>query len=160
MKHRITPARLAGRLRRSVSQVGDCLIWIGARDRDGYGRPSISNVRVLAHRLSWWLAHGEIPLGLHVLHRCDQPSCVHIEHLFLGTHEENIRDRENKGRGRVPVRAKGRWTGRMKRSERGPAKKLILQTLGMADRLATPTGFENAVQTVTDTDSALSERKR
>ena len=50
------------------------------------------------HRVSWILTFGEIPDGLFVLHRCDNPPCLNPQHLFLGTHLENIADKISKGR--------------------------------------------------------------
>ena len=50
------------------------------------------------HRLAWIEAHGPIPDGLFVLHQCDNPSCFEVEHLFLGTHAENMRDMATKRR--------------------------------------------------------------
>jgi hypothetical protein len=54
--------------------------------------------RTTAHRASWILACGQIPAGIDVLHRCDNPSCVNVDHLFLGTPKENTRDMMAKGR--------------------------------------------------------------
>lgn len=56
----------------------------------------------LAHRFSWEITFGPIPDGLHVMHKCDVGRCVNPAHLTLGTHQENIKDRDNKGRQRSP----------------------------------------------------------
>ena len=93
----------------------DCWIWAGVLDRYGYGRPWWNGKQIGAHRLAWIAANGPIQDGLHVLHSCDRPACVNPYHLRLGTHAENLRDRDSKGRNVVPVRAQGRWTGRVKR---------------------------------------------
>jgi len=68
------------------------------RDPNGYGRIGIGQRPVLVHRLAWELAHGPIPDGLFVLHRCDNPPCVRLDHLSLGTQQDNMRDTVSRGR--------------------------------------------------------------
>ncbi len=78
-----------------------CKVWTGARYRDGYGQVHLQSKPhkcAKAHRVAWQLANGPIPDGLHVLHRCDNPPCINPEHLFLGTQQDNNRDRDAKGR--------------------------------------------------------------
>jgi hypothetical protein len=78
---------------------GRCWVWIRHPTKEwyinGYKR---GNIR--AHRLSWIIHFDEIKDNLLVLHKCDNPSCVNPEHLFLGTHKDNSKDMVSKGRGR------------------------------------------------------------
>jgi hypothetical protein len=73
-----------------------CWLWEKSLDVYGYGRLGHDG---LAHRHSWTIHRGPIPLGMHVLHKCDTPICVNPDHLFLGTAGDNARDRDKKGRG-------------------------------------------------------------
>jgi hypothetical protein len=76
-----------------------CWLWQGAQHRQKYGRVGFKGNRAAyTHRVAWELTHGPIPDGMHVLHKCDNPQCVRPEHLFLGTHRDNMRDMANKGR--------------------------------------------------------------
>src|SRR5574337_1304048 len=77
-----------------------CWIWQGAKLPKGYGIIKIPKARrqEYAHRLSWVIARGAIPDGKYVLHRCDTPSCVNPEHLFLGDAKANSQDMKCKGR--------------------------------------------------------------
>ena len=81
-----------------------CWIWT-AKVKDkrlGYGVIHIGGRRNgrwhYAHRISWGLYRFTIPFGLDVLHKCDNPSCVNPDHLFLGTQADNNFDRDRKGR--------------------------------------------------------------
>lgn len=79
--------------------INDCWPWkLKPRDPFGYGGFHFNNRTQLSHRVAWQLANGEIPIGLCVLHRCDNPPCVNPAHLFLGTKTDNARDRNAKGR--------------------------------------------------------------
>ena len=76
----------------------DCWNWNGGKLVEGYGRFVDRGKYVLAHRVSWEIHNGPIPEGLCVLHRCDNPPCTNPDHLFVGTHGDNARDRAAKGR--------------------------------------------------------------
>ena len=75
-----------------------CLIWTGAAMPKGYGVFWLDGKHVGAHRAAWEMEKGPIPDGLHVLHHCDNPSCVNTNHLFLGTGADNTADMLSKGR--------------------------------------------------------------
>lgn len=79
-----------------------CWLWIGRYGPRGYGqmRPGRGEREYRAHRLSWEIYRGPIPVGLHVLHKCDVPECVNPEHLFLGTDQDNADDCASKRRHR------------------------------------------------------------
>ena len=86
----------------------DCWPWTAATSK-GYGQIGYKGKLIYAHRLAWVFKNGAIPKGKHILHKCDNTKCVNPHHLFLGTHSDNMKDMEKKGRGR---------TGRRKLTEK------------------------------------------
>lgn len=94
---------VAARFERYTVKGPACWEWSGARDANGYGRLQVGRTSGLAHRVSWELAHGAIPTGQHVLHRCDNRRCVRPDHLFIGVNADNVADRVAKGRSRGPA---------------------------------------------------------
>ena len=94
--------RLMKRLEGSF-EPGGCLVWTGKKHPDGYGEIQHDGRVWRVHRLMWTICFGEIGEGLQVCHKCDNPACARIDHLFLGTHTDNMRDMASKGRGVIPA---------------------------------------------------------
>lgn len=110
--------------------VGDnyqCWEWTGRRNEDGYGMFDFQNTGGYAHRYMWKLHNGEIPDGLVVCHKCDNPPCCNPSHLFLGTVQDNISDRDRKGR---TAKHRGVDNGRAVLDENGARKIKRLRNLG------------------------------
>lgn len=70
-----------------------CIEWDGNIMISGYGRICRNGKQYLAHRYVWEEENGPIPEGMNVCHHCDNPPCINIDHLFLGTHNDNVQDR-------------------------------------------------------------------
>ena len=81
-----------------VEKTETCWLWTAATRKNGYGQFNFEGRIQKAHRVSYQLFVGEIPEDMHVLHKCDVRRCVRPDHLFLGTHSENVSDMVYKGR--------------------------------------------------------------
>lgn len=77
---------------------GTCLKWQGGKNQRGYGQLRVDRRKTLVTHLVWKLLRGDIPQGLYILHTCDNPPCINIGHLFLGTKWDNQLDAITKGR--------------------------------------------------------------
>ena len=86
----------------------DCWHWTGYLNK-GYGSIRINGKMIKAHRFSYELHKGDIPESMFILHSCDNSMCVNPEHLSVGSHEDNMRDKVNKNR-----QAKGSNNGNSK----------------------------------------------
>lgn len=94
--------RLIARFERSYvpEPMSGCWLWEALCFDDEYGIFSVRKHMMRAHRFSWELHRGPIPHRLLVCHRCDNKYCVNPDHLFLGTHQDNVMDMWSKGRNR------------------------------------------------------------
>lgn len=134
------------RLSKPVSS--GCIEWQSAT-RNGYGRLIIGSrtdgtrASVSAHRLSYEVHVGKIPDGLFVCHTCDNPKCINPDHLFVGTRQDNVDDRETKSRNKIHlIRKNGEEHPSAKfsdrvifkiRSELGTTKDIAMK-YGMSER--------------------------
>ena len=93
-----------------VRRAGPDECWEWTRRVKPYGQISLGRrggPQIYSHRASWMIHHGEIPEGLHVLHKCDNGACVNPAHLFLGTQADNNKDCLQKGRASKPPVLRG-----------------------------------------------------
>jgi hypothetical protein len=83
-----------------------CWLWTATVQTKGlpYGKAWNGERTIVAHRLMWEAAHGPIPAGLQVMHKCDTPQCVNPNHLELGTAAQNIADRDRRAGGHVETK--------------------------------------------------------
>lgn len=98
-------------LRRTWYAPSDCLLFLGYKNHGGYGVVKIARRAWLAHRAVWCATNGMVPVGYEICHTCDQPACVNLAHLFVGTRSDNMQDMLRKGRGH---KARGEGHGRAK----------------------------------------------
>ena len=79
-----------------VDKSGECWLWTARKDKRGYGYFRVGKQMRRAHRFIFEETHGQTEQF--VCHRCDNPSCVRVDHMFVGTHEDNMADMKAKGR--------------------------------------------------------------
>lgn len=91
-----------------------CWLWTGATWAHGRPQLRVADKLVLASRFAYEAFVGPIPCGMHVCHKCDTPLCVNPDHLFVGAHADNMRDRNKKGR---QARLRGESNGHARLSE-------------------------------------------
>jgi hypothetical protein len=100
-----------------------CWEWTTSKFHDGYG--NFRNLR--AHRIAYTLLNGPIPEGLHCLHKCDNRKCCNPDHLFLGTNDDNMRDKCQKNRQSKGKKHSDSIIPQTPRGEKAPSAKLTEQ---------------------------------
>ena len=117
-----------------VRKTDACWTWFGYT-RKGYGWFRRTRERHTAHRLSYQLLVGPIPTGLLVCHRCDNRQCVRPDHLFLGTHKDNMRDMRLKGRSKHSFWGRNTATGsKNNRAKLGELDVVAIRASAMTNR--------------------------
>jgi DNA-binding XRE family transcriptional regulator len=110
MPRQYTRKPLAERFWSHVDTTGDCWLWTGHRNAQGYGQITLEKGKYArSNRLAYELAYGTIPDGMLVRHSCDQPACCRPEHLVLGDNQANMDDmtaRDRQAKGESASRAK------------------------------------------------------
>src|SRR5947209_4842131 len=81
-----------------VDQETGCHLWQGSVSPNGYGVVNFHGRTQSAHRNAWEELMGEIPAGLNILHSCDVKTCINIEHMSLGSQQQNMDDKVVRGR--------------------------------------------------------------
>ena len=126
MTAKTTEANMLERFNALYLRLGEseCWPWTGMRGSDGYPRMKIDNKSRRASHVSMYLHDGHWPMrGFQVCHHCDNPKCVNPKHLYLGTHDENHRDKMKRkravGRGCGLPKLRGKWPEMLRRHDAG-----------------------------------------
>lgn len=120
------------RFNSKVDRSGECHSWTGSLVTNGYGAFYWGGRLRTAHRVAWEIVNGPIPAGMCVCHHCDNPRCVNVAHLFLGTNRDNVADR---------VAKKRTWNGRRPVANRLPES--LRAGVGLVDRALALAGVKS-----------------
>ena len=120
-----------------VQRSGDCWLWLGYKQPDGYGQVNVDGKTLNSHKHVYELFNGKVPSGMEILHSCDVRHCVNPAHMSIGTHTDNMRDAMRKGRN-----TKGELTKRNKITETQAREILSLKGNARAAELARKHGVK------------------
>ena len=129
-------------------ELGPCWIWTGSKNFSGYGHMRVGDTTHTAHRISFELFVRKLEDGEQALHQCDNPPCVNPDHLFAGTHGDNMHDKAVKGRvrhGVLPVEVwseirKAQWARKSEAERKALSEKISASEKGKS---FTPEHLEN-----------------
>ncbi len=93
----INKTHILKRFNEKVEKSENCWIWKGFVNPQGYGTFKLNDRSITAHRASWIIHNGEIPVKMYICHKCDIKSCVNPDHLYIGTAKDNVRDAIERG---------------------------------------------------------------
>lgn len=113
-----------------VRKTDTCWLWVGSNNDSGYGTMTIHSRSYRPSRISYAM-HKADPIGLKVLHTCDNPKCVNPKHLFLGTDQDNSDDKVAKGRQQKGER---HWNNKLTNTERSEILSSSNSISDLADR--------------------------
>lgn len=122
-------------LRRTKKNNYGCLEWEGAKNKAGYGEALICGRHWKAHRAIYHYLVASIPENMNVCHKCDNPSCINPEHLFLGTQSDNVMDmvyKERNRNGNKLMMTKNIKTQLLKKLGEGVPKPLVAIEFGIS----------------------------
>ena len=102
---------------KQIDDLTNCHNFLGFKTWQGYGKIKYKGKPYLSHRLFWILNKGKIPQDKHILHKCDNPSCFNLDHLFIGTNSDNVADKVAKNRQYHPPKGKDHYRGNAKLTE-------------------------------------------
>lgn len=92
------PEKYVVRFYSKINKTDTCWLWTNHLDKDGYGSMRVYKTRLQAHRLSYIIHKNNKIKNKLICHSCDNPTCVNPQHLFIGTHQDNVDDMFKKGR--------------------------------------------------------------
>jgi hypothetical protein len=112
---------------------------MAGRNKRGYGVFNVLGSQYLSHRMAFEMEFGEIDKGLFCCHKCDVPTCVRADHMFIGTADDNAKDMIKKGRSAAGDRSSSRLHPERVARGDGHGSRLHPERVARGDRHGTKT---------------------